>query len=164
MSEYTNYFATRSEKLDSLKVKFLEKGITAVIDDIESNDWLLFYCPYRFSDDGLWSTVKEILPNILEIYVEEDGKRWSLRGSINEKERFFEFYSENDTLISEEDEKFLSELTGVSFENFKNFLKMGAQYDFCKAINLPYLELMDQKLLTTSLKNGGGVILASSLS
>lgn len=164
MSEYTNYFATKSVSQVELISKLEESEISSIVEDLEKeNNWQIFYCPSSSQDFPVWEKIGEKFQKVIELFVEEDRKRWLIKTSLNGELREFKFYSDEKLNFTDDEKKYLSDLFEMEYSQLEEVLAYGKAYEFTKVIGLPYLDIMDQNIFPNHLFANKKVVLASTL-
>jgi hypothetical protein len=112
-----------------------------------------------------WNDLKNSFARIFRFFVEEGQREWSIKCSLNGEERSFAFCADS-TLsgYTQEDEKYLSALFELPFEELVPVLKPGlfAAAEFCVLVGLPYLEMEMQDKLARMIP-AGAVMFSSEL-
>lgn len=111
-----------------------------------------------------WEKLTRVFNKVIEIYIEEGQKDWSLKVSVEEEEKEFYFHEESHVgTVSREEEESLVKTFGLSHAELEPVLRPGTPYEFCKRIGLPYLEMEDQDMLLDIIPKYGKAILTSQL-
>jgi len=156
--EYTDYYAVELEDFGQIKSKLEKAKLTAMIDNEIMHEpadrWIIIEAPtitgFRVPGDfstydvffDPWETLKSSFPKIVNLFIEEGLRDWSIRCGLNGEERLFEFYAELPPFSpSQGDQEYLSELFDQPYEELAAVLRPDSAHLFCALVAMPYAEM-----------------------
>lgn len=161
MSKSTHFFAAHVEEPEELKRLLIREKVPAIIDPCEY-EWLGRTRFAHLPDDQRWvmlltrSDNWERLKGLIEKLVEiEDYKDeldlFGLAVSWNGVEVRGTFYAEpwveeESTRFAADQLEFLERFFNKDKAQFARYLAWGYAEEFCKAVGIPYIEMVDQDL------------------
>ncbi|MGD2151788.1 MAG: hypothetical protein PVG79_00880 [Gemmatimonadales bacterium] len=156
MAENTHYFAANVRDPAELKRLLIEEKIPAIIDPCEyealgrgrfadrpaDEQWLLL-----LSNSENWDRLTGLLERLVEIE-DFEGRLWRLAVSWNGQALRGTFYAEDSeqesTVYSAAELGFLSRFFNKDESVFARYLKWGCAAEFCAAVGIPFIEMVDQ--------------------
>ena len=161
MSEFTDYFAVKADKIDAVIQKLREARITCFVDNAEyfpgyplkddEGSWFLVsvYAEISWMEDGNYYYIdrklKEIaglFEKVLSLFEDEDMKTWRIEVYWKGSEIFkHSFEAGQNSNISGAKLKTLAEFFGIESEKLTPCLRFGNMDKFCNVLKIPYVHM-----------------------
>ncbi|HSG81051.1 MAG TPA: hypothetical protein VLC48_02280 [Gemmatimonadota bacterium] len=178
MSENTHFFAVHGREPGELKQALVRERIPAIIDPCEyeamgrtrfselpeDQRWLLL-----LTHTDNWGRLTGLIERLAEIG-DYQGQFWNVGVSWQGRELWGTFYAghveEESTQFTVEELEFLSRFFNKERASFEPYLTWGCAAEFCAAVGIPFIDMLDQDSTITIPKLGdpaGYVFLADEV-
>jgi hypothetical protein len=168
MSEYTRYFVAKNQTKREVQNILEEHKIYSIVSSekrkkavTEKPSWIVIAAPefmslkesFELSETGAWTKLQTLFDTVVALSIEEDRETAELKIAQKDQKPLRMGFGKSSTNISEEIVQRVAEVFEKSADTIKTAWYQGIQ-KFCKVVEIPYLELLDQNLLFSSIPSG----------
>jgi len=156
LSEHTKYFAVEGVSPADIRETLRANRVVSIVENQPPDDdaayrWVVVSAPAasgftdgQFHYASQWPTLIALFERLLFFWMDEGQAGWRLTTADRGRVAEYEFPADVSSCPSREQIARLAEFCDVPSESLRPTLAADKAWEFCRAIGLPYLEMLDQ--------------------